>query len=727
MVEEEKKLTEEIIEKIEKDSIDNIQLTTDNLRKISFNSRSWTNSLNQLINQLQEILQEKTRISYEEKKLTIEKYNEQIKKIKQENHLIIRTKSILSNRINSLKEKKKQTTNIFIQKDSLIWFSKQNNTKEKIEKAIIILKNINQELNDLKEKNYLEELIEIIQTELKPYQNIILLMQKLAQNKETLLIEQKKLSDYNQQSLRNLHQFIIILEHFEEEKQKELGLNIKKNNELINELNEQKSKFLKIETFTENKKKRFVKKINTLKNKLAFKYHLKLNNNSNILLLGIPTSLNSGVNSVVKEQVSLMRKKKLNVCIITHWWHNYFFFNKSGNYKQIISKNEANEKKKHYEKVDEGGKFSKVNLSPFNILDSRLRPIMTEFKWSGKQSLNFLIKELEFFPKIIHAHTHTFEYDNALDIIQKLSGNKPVIYTVHAFIPLYRANQEERNLIYNKQITNIKEFRVNKYRSKKELSQEKMFEKADKILFISEAHKEPFDYLYKEYKHKSRVLNNPINIFELKNKINSEDIKKLKDKLKINQNKIITYSGRLEKKKGISRLCEAFNQLKREGMRELKLMLIGAMRKNSDEKVKNNIINKLNKIYKLDKKFNQDIIIIPWLNNKKELATFYLSSDIVIMPGISKNLYSLAALEALSLGVPIISTEGKFEIISSSRTWKEIYYGIKKFYQEPEKYLDLANKKSEEVKKNYSEETYYKTLIKIYNEALKEKDLPIIN
>lgn len=169
----------------------------------------------------------------------------------------------------------------------------------------------------------------------------------------------------------------------------------------------------------------------------------------------------------------------------------------------------------------------------------------------------------------------------------------------------------------------------------------------DKIICVSNNIKDSFNEVTKLYQ-KTATIYNPID----KSKILK--LASIKCDLKKDNNKFVIISiGRLEKVKGYHKLCEAINLLK-DKYKNIELWLIGdgSERNNIEKYIKNNNLEGYIKL--LGFKEN------PY-NYLKQADVFISTSDI--------EGFSLVVAEALTLGLPVISTntDGPKEILDNDK------------------------------------------------------------
>ncbi|MFT4312286.1 MAG: glycosyltransferase family 4 protein [Candidatus Woesearchaeota archaeon] len=384
-----------------------------------------------------------------------------------------------------------------------------------------------------------------------------------------------------------------------------------------------------------------------------------------VLQLGIPTSINSGVVKVMLNLNKVFAANGIIVASINHWWHRYYF-------RKFVGT--------PFEKK------VKVELSPFNLLNDKGKCILTQYAF--KNIASRLHSDFKFYPNIIHIHTHTFVYDNALDFsLKKYFQGVPVVYTLHAFIPYIRLNHENRIKLLTNQMTQkeLKAVREN-YGSKRERAQFDLIKRSDAIITISQVHKEAFDIIYPEYADKCFCVPNGTD-FDEYNDLKEVYAKKneLQHLIAPNGEKVMIYVGRIEAQKGSQKLIDGFN-LAAEKYADLRLVLVGANEQKLPELLQMG----------LNKSFVERIHFAGWIKDKKVLAAYYKLADIMVQPVASKNLYGMAVLESMMLEVPVITCEGKYSF-GVTKNANTILKAVDSLYTQPELVKAHVQRVKEEV------------------------------
>jgi len=128
-----------------------------------------------------------------------------------------------------------------------------------------------------------------------------------------------------------------------------------------------------------------------------------------------------------------------------------------------------------------------------------------------------------------------------------------------------------------------------------------------------------------------------------------EEQKELKKKLNIPENnKVIIYTGRIVKEKGILELLKAYEKLE---TKNITLLVIGSA--NFGEET-NTLYEKL--VYDMISKSNKSIIFTGFIN-QKDLYRYYNIADIAVMPSIFQDPAPLVCIETQATGTPLLATK----------------------------------------------------------------------
>lgn len=170
----------------------------------------------------------------------------------------------------------------------------------------------------------------------------------------------------------------------------------------------------------------------------------------------------------------------------------------------------------------------------------------------------------------------------------------------------------------------------------------KIIENSKKIICVSEFIKKQFLKQYPNYNTNDCVIiKNPVD-----NILKFENLHKL-DYLKSKDTKIILFTGRLIREKGILHLLKALIKVKNQNYR---LVVIGSYFFNS------NIKSAFEKeLFECATKLENKVIFKGYIP-KNELGTYYVESDFAIFPSVWEEPSGLTMIESIKAGTPIITT-----------------------------------------------------------------------
>ena len=204
------------------------------------------------------------------------------------------------------------------------------------------------------------------------------------------------------------------------------------------------------------------------------------------------------------------------------------------------------------------------------------------------------------------------------------------------------------------------------------------------------------------------VVYNGIKIEKFDKDVSEDEICILKDKYKIDKDKkIIIYTGRLFKEKGVKELIKAFKICKSKA-NSILLICGGGMGNNNKS---TDYINELKRLSE-----NENIIFTGYIDNK-ELFKYYKASDIAVFPSLWEEGFGNVVIEAMVCKLPVIISNrgGMKELVSEETGIKvdlndnfvdELSYAIDNILSD-ETVMDSLSKNAYAFSKGFSEEKYY--------------------
>lgn len=186
---------------------------------------------------------------------------------------------------------------------------------------------------------------------------------------------------------------------------------------------------------------------------------------------------------------------------------------------------------------------------------------------------------------------------------------------------------------------------------------------------------------------------------------------KIRKLYNINANqKIILYTGRLSKEKGIDVLLDAIDRL---GRNDYKLLIVGSVMHGS------NFENEyLDQIKEKADKIGGNVVFTDYISHSV-LPDYYNAADIVILPSMWDEPAGLTMIEAMACGVPVITTRsggipeyvGNDAIVieRDKMLIKNLAFSINKVLEDPEVY---RRKGISRIKNNFSEDNYLERFMK---------------
>ena len=148
--------------------------------------------------------------------------------------------------------------------------------------------------------------------------------------------------------------------------------------------------------------------------------------------------------------------------------------------------------------------------------------------------------------------------------------------------------------------------------------------------------------------NKFTILRNCINTSRFSKSISDEEKESLRKKYNINKDdKILLFTGRITKEKGVKELIESLKKVKYE---KYKLLILGSA------------LNKLKAKTKYQEEIEEfvkimsDKIIFTGFIKYEDINKFYSLADIAVLPSIWNDPAPLTIIESLVSGLPIITT-----------------------------------------------------------------------
>lgn len=170
--------------------------------------------------------------------------------------------------------------------------------------------------------------------------------------------------------------------------------------------------------------------------------------------------------------------------------------------------------------------------------------------------------------------------------------------------------------------------------------------KKDKIIYLCNAQMNYLKNIYRIGRHKSFIVYNGINTdYFSPSIVPTDDVAKLKLQLGIEYNdKVIVQVARIQPEKRHEDAIKALSQLNAKYGRTVHLLLVGG----GSIRIKNHL---LNLVRQLGMQAN-----VHFLDTQQDVRLFYKAADLFTLTSKSET-FSLAALEAMSFGLPVVITE----------------------------------------------------------------------
>jgi len=295
-----------------------------------------------------------------------------------------------------------------------------------------------------------------------------------------------------------------------------------------------------------------------------------------------------------------------------------------------------------------------------------------------------------------------FDIVHFIDVHVGYAYSEPFVATLHqSFDQRLRG---DGGIPYHSSISNLIHryiyYRIAKILEKKALN------KSIKLISVSKATKEEFVKNYNLTSPKIDVIYNGIdtNFFKW---INPE---KLKEKLGLNNEKILLYVGFSTPRKGVEYLAEALNML---SDKNVKLLMIGRWEKGYRQKFYKHLGENRNRV-----------IEIGYVSDN-EMPQYYSLADIFVLPSLLEG-FGFPLVEAMACEIPVISTNvgsipevvGDYGIIVPPRNAKMLANAIDKLLKDANLMEKLKIKRRTWVNEHFNEKRMVENTIKFYKDCV---------
>jgi len=188
----------------------------------------------------------------------------------------------------------------------------------------------------------------------------------------------------------------------------------------------------------------------------------------------------------------------------------------------------------------------------------------------------------------------------------------------------------------------------------------------DKIIFVSKTTLDMTEAKYGKLKTPAGVVYNGVNLAHYDPEKWLESASELRKDLSISNNeRVITFVGRLTGSKGILQALNAYLSM---GRKDVIFLIIGA----KDHLTKPDFYHQLNSL--LDKAISNNFPLHFYENISQDiLPSYYLLSDTILVPSIRFEGLPKVVTEALAMGIPVIASDrgGIWELLEEGRnSWK---------------------------------------------------------
>ena len=319
----------------------------------------------------------------------------------------------------------------------------------------------------------------------------------------------------------------------------------------------------------------------------------------------------------------------------------------------------------------------------FSFKIHRLKPV---FKFGDAGFLYGLKEKLKDFD-IVHLHFPFYGAERDIIKAKKEFGFKLVL--------TYHMDAQVKG--FKKIMKNIFDFFYGK----------KLFDLADKVMYVDEERWHSFKFYNEIIKLKSVYLPNAVDtdIFKIK-KVDFSEV----GLEKYNQNKIILFVGNLLPVKNLEILIKAMLGVDKKTV----LLIVGGGYKELKYK---KMVKELG--------LQDRVVFYGPVRNKEKLAKIYNLSTVVCVPSFYES-FSLSAVEALACGIPVIGNnipgirgriangvDGILITENNQYVWQDAINSVVDYSQEQRELI--ADKSVKKINLNYNVQKHLEKLLEIYN------------
>lgn len=372
--------------------------------------------------------------------------------------------------------------------------------------------------------------------------------------------------------------------------------------------------------------------------------------------------------------------------------------------------------------VKENEKFKKLELEIFSIYDDNAQRQSFNYKNTEFQFIK-TIKIVELIDKCIYfiaknilkkEKTMSYRYImqrlyflNKVSKFLKANNYDKIIIENHAtlFLALkWRKNYQKYKGKYDYHVHN---------EIKSDYGCAEIIKDCNKILCVSDYIKKHVEERFSLKENNTDILINCIDTDKFNGQIEENEANTLRQKYQIENNqKILLFTGRLSKEKGIKELLEAISMIK---TKDFKLLIVGSFFFGTQ--IKNDFENELKGLIE---KVKENVVFTGYVPYE-EIQKIYAIADIAVLPSIWEDPAPLTIIEAMASGLPIITTasggipeyakNGCAIIVKRNENMtQDLAKEIEKLIKDSDKMIEMAKVSRENVT-NLGLDDFYRDLI----------------
>lgn len=391
----------------------------------------------------------------------------------------------------------------------------------------------------------------------------------------------------------------------------------------------------------------------------------------NVIIINDFDYIQGGASKVAIQTANILKKMEPNL--------NIYFFSGCHNNTSNLNKNVISVCLNQNENLKEKNKIKGIINDLYNF--------------KAKKKLKKLLLTLDNKNTIIHIHGWTKVLSSSVfDVAFKM--NFRVVLTMHDYFTACPNggyfNYKKNEICYLKPLSlkcikcncDSRNYAFKLYRMIRQFIQNKIVKLNDKLEYVIAISKFSEKIL-------KRTLSSNTKIYRVYNPI---DYCENLEKVDYRNNKYYLYVGRVSKEKGVDIFCKAIQKTRTKGI----------------------VVGDGSELQMLKEKYNKSNIKFVGWKSSQEVKSYMKGAKALIVPSRWYEVSPLTPLEAMQLGIPVFTS-------NCNATTDYINQNNGLIFSSTSELINMINSNYEfkvSIDKKYSEDNYYNSLIKVYNDII---------